>query len=209
LSSNLVQTLKTQLASQLARQADLQTTLGARHPEIIASNAQISAISQSLAAAVNSFSDQARLTLRSTRSAEAKLERAAAAQRIRVLEIRELRDQAEALHLELNSAQAVFRQALDGYDKVMLGAAGHYSNVSLVSSANAPYRPSKPNLIKFFLMAMVLGMGAGIGIPLLYELLRRRVRCRDDLERDHGIPVLIELGPLDPKTFMTPVRSNS
>ena len=36
----------------------------------------------------------------------------------------------------------------------------------------------------------------GLGLPLLYELLNRRVRCRDDVERDHGIPVLIELGPI-------------
>jgi len=27
-------------------------------------------------------------------------------------------------------------------------------------------------------------------------LLNRRVRCRDDVERDHGIPVLVELGPV-------------
>ena len=36
----------------------------------------------------------------------------------------------------------------------------------------------------------------GLGIPLGYELLNRRVRCRDDLERHHGIPVLVEFGRL-------------
>jgi capsular polysaccharide biosynthesis protein len=36
----------------------------------------------------------------------------------------------------------------------------------------------------------------GLGIPLGYELFNRRVRCRDDLERHHGIPVLVEFGRL-------------
>jgi hypothetical protein len=40
--------------------------------------------------------------------------------------------------------------------------------------------------------AIILGL---LG-PVAYELFNRRVRCRDDLERDHGIPVLLDFGPL-------------
>jgi hypothetical protein len=40
----------------------------------------------------------------------------------------------------------------------------------------------------------------GLGIPLGYELFNRRVRCRDDLERHHGIPVLAEFGALPMRT---------
>jgi polysaccharide biosynthesis transport protein len=35
-----------------------------------------------------------------------------------------------------------------------------------------------------------------MGGPFCFGLLFRRVRCRDDLERDHGVPVLVEFGPL-------------
>jgi len=38
-----------------------------------------------------------------------------------------------------------------------------------------------------------MGVALGVTGPLFYELLvKRRVRCRDDLERNHGIPVLAE-----------------
>jgi polysaccharide biosynthesis transport protein len=40
----------------------------------------------------------------------------------------------------------------------------------------------------------------GFGIPLGFELFHRRVRCRDDVERHHGIPVLVEFGRLAPRT---------
>jgi capsular polysaccharide biosynthesis protein len=34
----------------------------------------------------------------------------------------------------------------------------------------------------------------GLSIPLGLELFNRRVRCRDDIERVYGIPVLAEFG---------------
>ncbi len=38
----------------------------------------------------------------------------------------------------------------------------------------------------------------GLLAPLMYELwLNRRIRCRDDLERHFGMPVLAELGHRD------------
>jgi hypothetical protein len=41
---------------------------------------------------------------------------------------------------------------------------------------------------------MVLGGGLGAGLPVAFELfINRRIRCRDDLERGFGVPVLIEL----------------
>ena len=33
-------------------------------------------------------------------------------------------------------------------------------------------------------------------VPLGYELLNRRIRCRDDVERDLGIPVLVEFAAI-------------
>jgi hypothetical protein len=46
-------------------------------------------------------------------------------------------------------------------------------------------------------MAAAAGMGLGLLIPLLYELLmNRRLRCRDDIERSFGVPVLMEFNPI-------------
>jgi hypothetical protein len=39
----------------------------------------------------------------------------------------------------------------------------------------------------------------GLVVPLVYELTNRRVRCRDDLERDGGVPVLAEFGAMPMK----------
>jgi hypothetical protein len=40
------------------------------------------------------------------------------------------------------------------------------------------------------------GAFLGLVLPLVYELANRRVRCRDDFERDGGVPVLAEFGAM-------------
>jgi capsular polysaccharide biosynthesis protein len=36
----------------------------------------------------------------------------------------------------------------------------------------------------------------GLAIPLMYEFVNRRIRSRDDFERDSGVPVLAEFGAI-------------
>jgi succinoglycan biosynthesis transport protein ExoP len=110
--------------------------------------------------------------------------------------VRRVQDEGAKYQLEFDTAQAGYKQALEGYDKVMIGASGQYSNVSFVSRATAPLKPSKPKTKINLLIGALLGGFLGIAIPFGRELLARRVRCRDDLERDHGIPVLVEFDPM-------------
>jgi uncharacterized protein involved in exopolysaccharide biosynthesis len=95
--------------------------------------------------------------------------------------------------LELDSAESVYKRALDGYDQIMFASAGHYNYVDLVSRATVPLQSSKPNKLKLLIMALLLSVSTGVAVPALYELLiNRRIRCIEDLERSFGVPVLAE-----------------
>jgi polysaccharide biosynthesis transport protein len=151
---------------------------------------------RSLAAALQSYSANASTGLSVAQRLEQNLLRAVEEQRAKVLAMGQLHNDAAKYILELESAQAVYKRALDGYDQIMFASAGHYTNVNFVSRATPPVKASKPKVLTGLLLG---GMAAGIlglGIPLAYELFNRRVRCRDDLERHHGIPVLVEFGTL-------------
>jgi capsular polysaccharide biosynthesis protein len=79
----------------------------------------------------------------------------------------------------------------------MFASSGNYTDVSLISRADPPPKPDKPNKVKWFAIACLFSLGAAIAAPFGYELfLNRRLRCRDDLEKHFGIPVLAQLGPL-------------
>jgi succinoglycan biosynthesis transport protein ExoP len=197
LDSNAVIALRSSLATQEARMAELRATLGPKHPRVIELESQMAATRRSLAGEVQSISASNGLQLARARELEAKYQAAVNAERNRLLERRGLQDQGAKLLLELQSAQATYKKALDGYDQIVFASAGDYSDVSLISRADPPAKPEKPNKLKWFLMSCVLSLGLALAVPFGYELLlNRRLRCRDDLERHFGIPVLVQLGPI-------------
>jgi succinoglycan biosynthesis transport protein ExoP len=199
LSSSLIQTLKSQLASQQARLAELTTTMGRRHPQVLELQSEIAATRGSLATELRSYSSSASSQLVSNRQIVEKLQQAVEDQKKKVLGLRQLQDEAAKFTLELDSAQTVYKRALDSYDQIMVATSGHYTNVRFISRAAPPLRAAKPNLIKLFALGCMLALIAAIIVPVARELFNRRIRCRDDLERDHGIPVLAELSPGMPK----------
>lgn len=180
------QTLRAQLEAQLAQLDQLRGVYGPQHPKIREIETQIAATRQSLG-------DQER-ALSGVRELERKYTAAVAEQEEKVRRLREARDEGSKLLLELDSAKSVYKQALDGFDQIMFQAVGNHTNVSIVTHAVAPLKASKPNKMKLLLMTLVAGLGIGILVPLAYEMfVDRRLRCRDDMERDFGIPVLAQL----------------
>ena len=165
--ASLIQSLKAQLATQSSRMAELRPTLGERHPQVQELQSQISVTRQQLKTELRAYSDKSTAELTGTK-----------------------------YQLELQSAQSSYARALDGYDQIKFASSGGYNNVNFVSRATVPPKASKPKVGIIMFLAVVVGGALGLAIPFFYELLNRRVRCRDDLERDHGIPVLIELGPI-------------
>jgi succinoglycan biosynthesis transport protein ExoP len=201
LDSNSVIALRSSLATQEAKMAELRATLGPKHPKVIELESEMEATRRSLANEVQSISGNNAVQLARVRELEAKYQAAVNTERERLLQRRGLQDQGAKLLLELQSAQSAYKKALDGYDQIMFASAGNYSDVSLISRADPPARPEKPNKIKWFMMSLVMSLGLAVAGPFAYELLlNRRLRCRDDLERHFGIPVLAQLGPIPSMT---------
>ncbi|HLQ14075.1 MAG TPA: Wzz/FepE/Etk N-terminal domain-containing protein [Steroidobacteraceae bacterium] len=193
IGSNLVQGLKTQLAQQQSQLAQARTTLGPNHPRIIELQSQIQATQNSINAEIRTFAHGSASELEAARQLEQKMAAAVAEQRSKLLAVRKYQDEGSRLLVELESAQSVYKRALEGYDQIMAAAGGKYSNVNFVSRAQVPLEPTRPKTLKLLLVGVLAAVLCGLLGPLGYELiLNRRVRCRDDLERDLGIPVLAE-----------------
>ncbi len=180
------------LAREQAQLARLRASLGPRHPTVLALQAQIAATRDAIAHGLSAqLLDAQRLV--------GKYQAAVAAERQTVLARRRIQDEGTKLLLELQSVQATYKRALDGYPQIEFASSGNVSDVSLVSRAVPPVLAVKPHKIKYFLASCVLSLGLALGLPFVYELLvNRRLRCRDDFERHFGIPVLAQFGPIDP-----------
>ena len=179
-----------QLAKEQTQLAKLRETLGPRHPEVLALESEIAATRRAITANLTA-------QLSAARKLVAQYSAAVDAQRNQVLKTRQMQDEGTKLLLELQSAEETYKRALDGYSQIEFASNGKFSDVALVSWAAPPVQATKPHKLKYFLASCVLSLGLAFGLPFAYELLfDRTLRCRDDLERNFGVPVLAQFGPI-------------
>jgi capsular polysaccharide biosynthesis protein len=77
-----------------------------------------------------------------------------------------------------------------------------FASSSFVSRATPPLEPSKPNKMLLLVLGILLCALLSLAGPMGYEILfNRRLHCRDDIEREFGLPVLAELNriPAEPR----------
>ena len=187
MASQLIQNLKNQLSTLQAELAQSSATLGPKHPKVLELQSQITATRRSLDHEIQNFSQNSSGSVTSASELEGKLRRAVDEQRTKLVKIRQLQDEGQKLQLELESAQTVYKRALDSYDQVM------FASSSFVSRAAVPLQASKPNKILLLALGALLSVLVGLAGPLWYELMfNRRLHCRDDIERELALPVLAE-----------------
>lgn len=204
LSSTSIASLREEANKLSTKMAQLRTEYGPQYPEVIALQSQIDANKAALANAKSTIQSANSSDLVVTSNEVADLEKAVAAQRAKVMNVNRYRDEAAKYQLELDSAQSVYRKALDGYDQEYFAAKeGQTSRISVVSRARPPVKPSKGKVVKFIVMGFGLGIALALLLPFGIELPRRRIRCRDDLEKDLSVPMLIELPSISLATAST------
>jgi len=192
-----VQTLRALLNTQQTQLAQLRTTYGVQHPKVMELENQIHATQRNLDSELHGVSSANTSDLAAAQQLEAKMRAAVEEQRKKVLGVNKLQDDGMKFELELESAQSVYKRALDGYDQIMFASGGHVANISVVSRAVPPQKATKPNKLKLLFLGVMAGIAVGVLTPLIYELLiNRRIRCRDDFERDFDLPVLMEFDPI-------------
>lgn len=192
-----VQSLRALLNTQQTQLAQLRTTYGVQHPKVLELENQIHATQRNLDSELHGVSSANTSELAAAQQLEAKMRAAVEEQRKKVLGVNKLQDDGMKFELELESAQSVYKRALDGYDQIMFASGGHVANISVVSRAVPPQKATKPNKLKLLFLGVMAGIAVGVLTPLIYELLiNRRIRCRDDFERDFDLPVLMEFDPI-------------
>lgn len=187
-----ISAIRAKLGEQEALLAQYRLTDGPRNPRVIELQGTIEATRVDLARAERSVSSAGNAELAAARQLEARLKAAIDDQRKRVLTQGERIEEGRKLKLEFDTAQANYRRAFEKFDEISRSSASSYNNLKIVSRATPPTRASSRRTRTTLLMAVVIGAAAGLVLPLLWGFVFRRIRCRDDLERDFGMPVLVE-----------------
>lgn len=193
LTSTQVSTLREEGNKLEAAMAQLRTVYGPNHPEVIALQSKIVANKAALASNQSAFAKATNSDIQVNYSEVEALQKAVAEKRAKVAQMRAYKDKEVKYVLEFESAQSVYKKALDGYDQQAFAASGQSTQIRVGSRARVPVTATKPKLIKFIALGLFGGLVLALAAPFLLEFPRRRIRCRDDIERDMKIPILLEM----------------
>jgi chain length determinant protein EpsF len=189
-SDSYIQNIKSELAQREAQLAQLRGQFGVNHPqrqrayaEVVNLRAQLASATRRLARSVASEADIARARVEA-------LNKEVAAQRAKVLQLKEARDQMPPLEREVVSAQAAYDTAAARFNESQLRSREPDANVAMLSPAVEPTKRSSPRMLLNLLVATFLGGGLGVGAALLLELLAPRARTAQMLQSRLGLPML-------------------
>lgn len=118
-----------------------------------------------------------------------------------VLDLRERSIQYNILLREVDTSRTLYDGLLQRYKEVGVTGGVTTNNISIVDRADAPNKPSKPNLLLNLMISALLGLGLGILAAFILEALDESLATPDDVETKLGTPVLGVVPLLDKGTL--------
>jgi len=181
LNNPMVSTLGADLARQEAKLNELRQRYGDQHPQLIELRANINELRGRIdvqkqritgSLTVNDAVNQGRLqTLRESLEA----------QRIKVLQMKSLRDEAAILQRDVENARRVYDAGFSKLSQSTLESQATQTNVSIVRTATPPPFPSSPRVGLNLAIGALLGLALGLAMAVLREHRDWRLRAESDV----------------------------
>jgi chain length determinant protein EpsF len=191
----LVQQLKVDIARLESRLKELGGNLGTNHPQYQRQQAELASLRERLVQETQQITAALDTSSRISRGKQQELRSAIESHKRHILRLRQGRTEAGVLQREVEAAQRAYDAVSQRYAQASLESQVTQTNVAVLTPAVAPVDHTSPKLLLNTLMSLVLGTLLGIGGAIAMEMLDRRVRSRDDIERALELPVLADFSP--------------
>jgi chain length determinant protein EpsF len=178
----LVATLKGQLLAGESKLNEMSTRLGPNHPDYIQQQAEVQALRERVNQETRRVIASVGGGYARNRARDASLKADLAAQRKRVEDMRDARNESLILQRDAETAQKAYEAALarQYVNKVESGA--RQTNVTILDPAAEPTFPSRPTVPLNIALGFFVGTILGLAAVFLLEILDRRVRSDPDLD---------------------------
>ncbi|TMM51055.1 GumC family protein [Sulfitobacter sabulilitoris] len=180
-TSPLLETLQRQRAELAAAQAQLASTLGRKHPEMIRISAQLGDIDRSIEDELRRRLEAMRSDVIVTRNREDALSEQIAVVSQRADSLAKASVRLSQLERTAQATRLVYENFLSRFKETSAQADFQTPEARVIGYASVPVVPSGPRKTIFMLSAMVLGMSAAIAFIFLRNLVHAPVSTTDEL----------------------------
>jgi polysaccharide biosynthesis transport protein len=189
LNNPLIGTLKADLSRTDAKLQELNSRLGSDHPQVLEAKANMASLRSKIDSETQRVTSGVGVSDSIARQRSADVRAALETQRAQVL----VRD--------VESAQRTFDAVVSRFNQSTLESQTTQSNISLLTTAEAPLEHSSPKVLLNTVVALVLGALLAVGGVLLLEFMNRRVRSTQDISLTLGLNLLGVLAPAKRRRF--------
>jgi chain length determinant protein EpsF len=193
MQNQVVQGLRAQGALSEARLRELAQVYGKNHPEYQKAAAEFETLNARLHYEMNQVAGSVGSSNAINRGREQLLAAALEAQKKKVLELRQRHDEIAVLQRDVTAAEKSYDAVTQRLSQTNLASLSQLTNVTMLSEALPPPKPSSPRPVLNLAVSAVAGLLLGIWAALLAERFDRRVRSLSDAESAFGLQVLSEV----------------
>jgi polysaccharide biosynthesis transport protein len=193
IANPLVTALKTEMLRGEARLQELSTRLGPNHPEYQQQAAQVQALRDRYNAEMRTVVGGVRSATAASHARAAAVKADLAAQRKKVEDLRDARNESLVLQRDVDNAQKAYEAAQGRMVVNRVESGARQTNVTVLNAAVEPPYPIRPRVPLNIALGFFVGTLLGLAAVFLLEILDRRVRSDPDLDAvmlGMDIPVL-------------------
>jgi capsular exopolysaccharide synthesis family protein len=190
LSNPIVQGLRTRLSELQQKQARLADTLGDRHPDMQAVRSEIASTEDKLRSEIHSVLRSVESEYKTALQQEAKLEAGLEAAKRESLDQNRKAVEFVVLKREVETNQQLLRELMGRSQETGLETELKSTNIRIVEKAETPRAPVSPQRVRNYQWALLIGLGLGIGLALLFEHMDNTLKTPEDVKNYLGLPFL-------------------
>jgi uncharacterized protein involved in exopolysaccharide biosynthesis len=184
-----VASLRSELGRAEQRLAELSSRLGDNHPQVQEARASVTDLRARLQSETSKVAKGLGVNVNIQSARESEVRAAVEAQRARVLQLKEVRDEGAVLARDVDNAQRMYDLVFNRARQTDLESQNRQTNATVLSAALPPNQPVSKTM-KYITMGIVGGLGLGVLAALLVEQFDRRLRTPTDAINALGLPVI-------------------
>jgi polysaccharide biosynthesis transport protein len=190
INSQLIANLKTELTRQEASLKEVRERLGESHPSVISLKANVEETRARIDQEIGRISGGVAVSNSINTTRIAQMRAAIDAQRVKVLHLKEARDEIAVLTADVDAAQRAYDGVNQRANQTELESRTTQTNLYVLNPASEPIKPSSPRTTLNMLLSLFVGTLLAIGVAMLKELFDRRVRNASDVVQVLDTPLL-------------------
>jgi len=203
-SNVIVQRLKSDLLRAEAKLQETAVNFGSNHPQYQRQMAEVLELRAQVAEETGHAIALSASAAERSRQGKARLLNEVAAQRDRVLGLKQARNQLVMLSHDVDMAQRTYDTAMQRFMASKIESRAQQTNVSILDQAFPPSSPARPRISLNIALSLFIGTLLGLAVISLLEMLDQRVRLLDDLSENLQVPLLAILSNEPPTNGWLP-----